>query len=90
MPDITGLTCQRRRARTSPAAARDEVCGRGAGVPVASISASDAAERFAFLGAFVGVDNLTSSEVTRKVLGWEPAHPGLIEDLEHGHYFEPG
>ena len=64
--------------------------GRGAGVPVASISASDAAERFAFLGGFVGVDNPTSSEVTRKVLGWEPAHPGLIEDLEHGHYFGQG
>jgi nucleoside-diphosphate-sugar epimerase len=64
--------------------------GRGAGVPVASISASDAAERFAFLGGLVGVDNPTSSEVTRKVLGWEPAHPGLIEDLEHGHYFGQG
>ena len=64
--------------------------GRGAGVPVASISASDAGERFAFLGAFVGVDNPTSSEVTRKVLGWEPGHPGLIEDLEHGHYFGQG
>ena len=64
--------------------------GRGAGVPVASISASDAAERFAFLGGLVGVDNPTSSEVTRKVLGWEPAHPGLIEDLEHGHYFGAG
>jgi len=64
--------------------------GRGAGVPTASISASDAGERFAFLGSFVGVDNPTSSEVTRKVLGWEPAHPGLIEDLEHGHYFRPG
>jgi nucleoside-diphosphate-sugar epimerase len=61
--------------------------GRGAGVPTASISAADAGERFAFLGRFVGVDNPTSSEVTRKVLGWEPAHPGLIEDLEHGHYF---
>jgi nucleoside-diphosphate-sugar epimerase len=61
--------------------------GRGVGVPTASISASDAADRFAFLGAFVGVDNPATSEVTRKVLGWEPAHPGLIEDLEQGHYF---
>ena len=64
--------------------------GRGAGVPVAGISAEDAGERFAFLGAAVGVDNPTSSEVTRKMLGWEPAHPGLIEDLEHGHYFGQG
>jgi nucleoside-diphosphate-sugar epimerase len=64
--------------------------GRGAGVPVASISAAEAGERFAFLGGFVGVDNPTSSEVTRKVLGWEPDHPGLIEDLEHGHYFGQG
>jgi nucleoside-diphosphate-sugar epimerase len=64
--------------------------GRGAGVPVAGISAEDAAERFAFLGPFVGLDNLVSSEVTRKLLGWEPARPGLIEDLEHGHYFGQG
>ena len=64
--------------------------GRGAGVPTASISAADAGQRFAFLGGFVGVDNPTSSEVTRKVLGWEPAHPGLIDDLEHGHYFGQG
>jgi nucleoside-diphosphate-sugar epimerase len=61
--------------------------GRGTGLPVASIPAADAAEHFAFLGGFVGVDNATSSEVTRKVLGWEPAYPGLIEDLAHGHYF---
>jgi nucleoside-diphosphate-sugar epimerase len=61
--------------------------GRGAGVPTASIPASDAGEHFSFLGAFVGLDNPTSSSVTRKVLGWEPAHPGLIDDLEHGHYF---
>jgi nucleoside-diphosphate-sugar epimerase len=61
--------------------------GRGAGVPTGSVSASDAAERFAFLGAFVGVDNPTSSEVTRKLLGWQPEHPGLIDDLDHGHYF---
>ena len=63
---------------------------RGVGVPTASIPAAEAAERFAFLGGFVGVDNPTSSEVTRKVLGWAPTHPGLIEDLEHGHYFRQG
>jgi nucleoside-diphosphate-sugar epimerase len=62
--------------------------GRGVGVPTASISAADAGERFAFLGGFVGVDNPTSSELTRKLLGWDPAHPGLIEDLDQGHYFE--
>jgi nucleoside-diphosphate-sugar epimerase len=63
---------------------------RGTGVPTASISASEAQARFAFLGASVGVDNPTSSEVTRKMLGWEPTHPALIEDLELGHYFEQG
>ncbi|HWG01801.1 MAG TPA: SDR family oxidoreductase [Trebonia sp.] len=62
--------------------------GRGAGVPVASVSAADAGERFAFLGGFVGVDNPASSAITRKLLGWEPAQPGLIEDLAHGHYFQ--
>jgi nucleoside-diphosphate-sugar epimerase len=65
------------------------VIGRGVGVPTGSISASDAAEQFDFLGSFVELDNPTSSERTRKLLGWEPAHPGLIEDLEHGHYLSP-
>ncbi|HSZ42569.1 MAG TPA: SDR family oxidoreductase [Trebonia sp.] len=62
------------------------VIGRGVGVATGSISASEATEQFAFLGALIGVDNPTSSEVTRKLLGWEPARPGLLEDLEHGHY----
>jgi nucleoside-diphosphate-sugar epimerase len=61
--------------------------GRGVGVPTASISAADAADRFAFLGRVVGVVNPTSSELTRKLLNWNPTHPGLIEDLAQGHYF---
>ena len=61
--------------------------GHGVGVPTASISAADAAERFAFLGRMVGVDNPTSSELTRKLLNWNPTYPGLIEDLAQGHYF---
>jgi hypothetical protein len=30
----------------------------------------------------------TSSALTRKLLGWYPTHPGLIEDLDEGHYFQ--
>ena len=63
---------------------------RGAGVPTAGISAADAIERIPFLGPIMGLDNPTSSEVTRKVLGWEPERPGLIEDLNAGHYFAQG
>lgn len=64
-----------------------EVIGRKLGVPVESIAAENAAEHFSFLGAFVSLDNPTSSALNRQWLGWEPTHPGLIEDLGEGHYF---
>jgi hypothetical protein len=28
-----------------------------------------------------------SSAITQELLGWKPSHPGLIEDIEQGHYF---
>lgn len=65
-----------------------EIIGRKLGVPTASIPAADAGEHFSFLGDFVSRDNPTSSELTRRLLGWEPTHPGLLEDLDQGHYFE--
>ncbi len=64
------------------------VIGHKLGVPTESIPAEDASERFAFLGAFVGLDNPTSSELTRRLLSWQPTHPGLLADLEESHYFE--
>jgi nucleoside-diphosphate-sugar epimerase len=64
-----------------------EAIGRGLGVPVASIPADEAEEHFSWLGSFFGVDAPASSTLTRELLGWEPIHPGLIEDLDKGHYF---
>ena len=64
------------------------VIGRKLGVPTASIAAEDADEHFSYLGHFVSLDNPASSELTRELLGWQTGHPGLIEDLEAGHYFE--
>jgi hypothetical protein len=54
---------------------------------VAAISPEDAAGHFAWLGGFVAMDSPASSELTRELLGWQPAEPGLLDDLGKGHYF---
>jgi hypothetical protein len=36
----------------------------------------------------LAADVPASSTLTRELLGWVPTHPGLIEDLERGHYLE--
>jgi nucleoside-diphosphate-sugar epimerase len=64
-----------------------EVIGRHLNVPVASISPDDAAEHFTWLSHFLALDAPASSAVTRELLGWEPTQPGLIDDLDEGHYF---
>jgi nucleoside-diphosphate-sugar epimerase len=61
--------------------------GRHLGVPTASVAPADAAGHFGFLGMFVAADNPVSSALTRQRLGWEPDRPGLIADLDAGHYF---
>jgi nucleoside-diphosphate-sugar epimerase len=70
-----------------PIRAIAEVIGRHLDVPVAAIAPGDAAEHFSWLGAFIGIDSPASSALTRELLGWQPTHPGLIEDLDKGHYF---
>jgi len=65
-----------------------EAIGRKLDVPTASIPAEDVEGHFSFLAAFVGADNPTSSELTRRLVNWQPTHPGLLADLDQGHYFE--
>jgi nucleoside-diphosphate-sugar epimerase len=64
------------------------VIGRELGVPVESIAPEAAVEQFGFLGALLGVDSPASSLITCERFGWQPEQPGLIEDLEQGHYFQ--
>jgi hypothetical protein len=64
-----------------------EVVGRKLNVPVASISSDDAPAHFSWLAAFLGMNSPASSAQTRELLSWQPVHPGLIEDLDEGHYF---
>jgi nucleoside-diphosphate-sugar epimerase len=65
-----------------------EVIGRQLDVPVVSIAPEAAADHFDWMAAFWGLDIPASSAITRELLGWNPEQPGLIPDLEEGHYFE--
>jgi len=67
-----------------------EAIGRHLDLPVVSVSADQAPEHFGFLGAFIGADSPASSALTRARFGWQAAQPGLIDDLEQGHYFQVG
>ena len=64
-----------------------ETIGRHLGVPVVSVPVDEGFNHFGFLGMFVALDNPTSSEATQELLGWKPLEPGLVEDLDLGHYF---
>ena len=57
------------------------------GVETKSITDEQAPQYLGFLAAFAGLDNPTSNDKTREVLGWEPTHPGWVEDVKNGHYF---
>jgi nucleoside-diphosphate-sugar epimerase len=63
-----------------------EVVGRGLKVPVVSLSPEQAPAHFGWLAAFVGFDMPASSAQTQERVGWHPAGPGLIADLEQMRY----
>ena len=64
-----------------------EVIGRHLNLPVVSILPGDASEHFTWLADFLALDSPASSALTRELLGWQPTQPGLIDDLDEGHYF---
>jgi nucleoside-diphosphate-sugar epimerase len=71
-----------------PSRAIAEAIGRGLDLPAVSVPAARAGEHFGWIGAFFGADCAASSTATRRLLGWEPARPGLLADLGAGYYLE--
>jgi len=55
------------------------VIGRRLELPVQTVPS----ETYGPLGPIFAADQPSSSTHTRKTLGWEPTHPGLLEDLEN-------
>ncbi|MFL6119044.1 SDR family oxidoreductase [Actinophytocola sp.] len=64
-----------------------EVIGRQLNVPVTSVPSADAVGHWGFVGHFFARDMHVSSALTRERFGWQPVRPGLVADLEKGHYF---
>ena len=61
--------------------------GEGLGAPVRSISADEAKAHFGWMAMFVGIDNPTSSAVTRDAVGWQPQEAELLADMRSSGYF---
>ena len=69
------------------------VIGRHLDVPARGIAPEEAAAHFGFLGSHRGIGHyefvrhVASERCNGELLGWKAIHPGLLADLEAGHYF---
>jgi len=66
-----------------------ETIGRHLDIPAVSLPAERAADHFKAF-PFIALDITMSNTQTRQLLDWHPTHPGLIADLDQGHYFTAG
>ena len=66
-----------------------EAIGGRLGVPAVSIPLDElmVPGYFGFLANIVTKSYPASTLITRQGLGWEPTRPGLLADLDNGHYF---
>ncbi|MGH9622878.1 MAG: SDR family oxidoreductase [Bryobacteraceae bacterium] len=63
-----------------------ETIGRRLNLPIKSIAPDEAGAYLGWLARFAGHDVPASSVQTREKLGWNPAGPSLISDLENMQY----
>jgi nucleoside-diphosphate-sugar epimerase len=65
-----------------------EAIGRHLELPVKSIPEEEAPAHFGWMAPFFSAGRAASSALTREAMGWDPTRPGLVEDIDEGHYFE--
>ncbi|HVR10464.1 MAG TPA: 3-beta hydroxysteroid dehydrogenase, partial [Thermoanaerobaculia bacterium] len=65
-----------------------ELIGTRLGVPVRQVPAEEAEAYFGWLATLAGTDAPASSATTQSLLAWQPDHPGLLDDLAHGEFFQ--
>ena len=70
-----------------PARSIGETIAEHLSLPTSSVAEDAAYDHFGWIGPLFAVDSPATSVLTRKLLGWEPTHAGLIDDLDAGHYF---
>ena len=70
-----------------PMRAIAETIGAGLSVPARGLTAEEAGAHFGWMGGFVGIDNPTSSAITRASMGWKPMGPELLADMRENGYF---
>lgn len=65
-----------------------EKIGKHVGKPVDAVSRRDGFRKYGmFVNMIVGMDSPASNAWTKQVLGWQPTHAGLLEELEHDEYY---
>ena len=71
-----------------PTRAIADAIGRGLDLPVVSLPADRAGDHFGWMARLFALDGQASNSATRHQFGWNPTQPGLIADLDAGHYFK--
>jgi nucleoside-diphosphate-sugar epimerase len=70
-----------------PMRAIAETIAAGLGVPARGLTEAEAAAHFGWMARFVGLDNPSSSAITRETFGWQPEGPELLADVRASGYF---
>jgi len=60
--------------------------GQGLNIPVKSLTEAEAEAYYGWFLRFAGMNVPSSSAATRKLLGWQPSGPGLLDDIRNAGY----